>query len=186
MKRIFVFTVVLFSAFIICAQDADEFSKVLLKRSSDVDLVSKLKAFKLQGIEKDLEMDSLITMQQIIDTAMTYIGTPHSMGGLSHKGIDCSGLLYISFTKSGVKAPRTSEGLAHYGKIISSTDSLQKGDLIFFVKTYKTSKVITHSGIALGDGKFIHTSASRGVVISDINSAYYQTHFIFGTRVKGL
>jgi len=57
-------------------------------------------------------------------------------------------------------------------------------NLIFFTNTYSTSKFITHIGICVGNGKFIHTSSSKGVSVSHLDSSkYWKDKFIFGTRV---
>lgn len=151
---------------------------------SDVVLSSKLNAFKQGGIEKYLKV-SYSDMQKVIAEAKTYMGTRHVMGGLSRSGIDCSGLLYVSFQANGVtNIPRTAEEFARYGNIIINTNDLQAGDLVFFTNTYKTSKLITHTGICITKGEFIHTSSSKGVMISKINDPYYwRNKFLFGTRI---
>ncbi len=62
-------------------------------------------------------------------------------------------------------------------------DELIKGDLVFFIRTYKTNRLITHSGIYIGNNKFIHTSTSNGVTITSLNDPWWKEKFIFGTRV---
>ncbi len=110
------------------------------------------------------------------------------MGGLSKKCIDCSGLLYMSFRKTFKHLkdtfPRTAHEFGRYGKLIVNPKNLRKGDLVFFIGTYRTSKFITHAGIYLGKEKFIHTSASKGVMVSNINDKYYwKKKFCYGKRV---
>ncbi len=180
MKRIFLFTVLFFATIFTFAQT--NFDLVLNQHSADANLVKKLKEFRAQGIERSLDVSG-VSPQQLIDTAKSYEGTSHVMGGTSHSGIDCSGLLYVSLKSLGFNVPHNSQEIARYGKIIVDTDSLQAGDLVFFVKTYNTRKVITHSGIYIKNGKFIHTSAKRGVIISDLSSNYYKKHYIFSTRL---
>lgn len=182
MKKLVILSLMMILGLLSFSQNDDNFSILLSQKSDDANLVSKLEAFRDAGIEKDLILDD-VTIQQIIDTALSYKGTPHCMGGVTHNCIDCSGLLYVTFKNNGVSIPHNSQDIARYGSIILDQDSLKKGDLVFFVKTYSTSKVITHSGIYLGDGDFIHTSSSRGVVISNLSSSYYQEHYIFGTRI---
>ena len=71
-----------------------------------------------------------------------------------------------------------------YGTIILNTNDIQKGDLVFFTNTYGTSKLVTHAGICTGNGNFIHTSSSKGVMISKLNDPYYwRDKFLFGTRI---
>ena len=159
------------------------FSTVLSNHARNTKLVKKLKNFQNQGIEKSLDLGSL-TADQLIATAKTYLGTKHKMGGVDKNGIDCSGLLFASFRDNKLKVPHGSQAMAHYGKIIVDMKDLKRGDLVFSYGTYTTKKVITHSGIYLGDGKFIHTSSRKGVIISNLkHSKYWQDSFLFGTRI---
>jgi len=182
MKKIILITILQIFIFQLIAQ-TDNFSIVIENNNTDTVLVAKLNNFRANGIQKQLELDS-ISPDTLIASAEKYLGTPHCMGGDSKKCIDCSGLLLASFRDINVNTPHGSEAMAHYGEIIPTQDSLQRGDLVFFVKTYSTKKVITHSGIYLGEGKFIHTSSSKGVIVSNLfYSKYWQDHFIFGTRI---
>lgn len=181
-SRMLMASVLLFFSLTIYAQKSQIDSLIKIEQQADSSLAISLQNMKKQGVEKILEIGDL-TADSLISYARTYLGTPHCMGGTTHKCIDCSGLLYVTFKHFGIDVPHNSDELAHYGKIIINADSLQKGDLVFFIKTYNSSKFITHSGIYLGDGKFIHTSASRGVIISDLKQNYYKQHFIFGTRI---
>jgi len=159
------------------------FDNLLKKYASNYVLTEQLKNFAKQGLELDLDVGK-ITPEQLIANAKTYLGTPHCIGGLSYECIDCSGLLYMIFKNLGIIVPHNSQEIARYGKLIIEPDSLKQGDLVFFIGTYKTSKLITHVGIYLEDGKFIHTSSKKGVIISDINDPYYWSkHFIFGKRI---
>ena len=76
------------------------------------------------------------------------------------------------FRKYGVSLPHNSEEQARYGKIIPGVKDLRKGDLVFFIRSYKTDNFITHSGICIGNNEFIHTSTSRGVTITSLNDLW--------------
>jgi len=142
----------------------------------------KLKEFIASGTEKALNVRNA-SPNEIISTARKYIGVPHCMGGTTMKCMDCSGLLVTVFGKYGIKLPHSSQEQARYGKIIKNIDDLQKGDLVFFIRSYKTSNFITHSGICIGDNKFIHTSSTVGVTITPLSDSYWNEKFIFGTRI---
>lgn len=119
----------------------------------------------------------------IIKTAEQYLGVPHCMGGTTMKCMDCSGLLVTVFGAHDIHLPHNSEEQARYGKIIAAKDELRKGDMVFFVRSYKTNQFITHSGIYIGNGQFIHTSSSRGVTITSLSNPWWEEKFIFGTRI---
>ncbi len=142
----------------------------------------ELKKFMEQGFEKPLNT-SATTANAIIKTAQKYLGVPHCMGGTTSKCMDCSGLLYTTFKTHGIKFPHSSEEQARYGKYIPDRSQLKRGDLVFFVRSYKTSKYITHSGIYLGGGEFIHASSSRGVTITSLSNTWWSERFIFATRI---
>lgn len=152
-------------------------------QKTDVELSKRLTTFAEQGIEKKLEIDS-ISPDTIFRTAEQYIGTPHCMGGTTKECIDCSGLLFAVFNELDVKIPHGSQAIARYGTIITNKDDLLPGDLVFFINTYTTSKLITHSGFYVGEGVFIHTSSRHGVQkINFFKSNYWSPKFIFGTRI---
>jgi len=143
---------------------------------------NKLKEFLEEGTEKVINIRNA-SPDEIIGTARKYLGVPHCMGGKTMKCIDCSGLLVAVFGKYGVNLPHNSEAQARYGKIIRNISDLKKGDLVFFIRSYKTNNFITHSGIYIGDNKFIHTSSSVGVTTTPMSDPYWNEKFLFGTRV---
>lgn len=128
----------------------------------------------------DRALDDMIN--EVISTARTYMGTPHRMGGVTNRGIDCSGLMVKSFEAVGITLPRTSSQQAEVGKKIT-TKRLQKGDLVFF----KIGRSIGHVGLVTetrgGVAQFIHTSSSRGVMESSLGEDYWSQRFTFGRRV---
>lgn len=123
------------------------------------------------------------TPDKIIKTARQYLGVPHCMGGTTMKCIDCSGLLVAVFASYGIQLPHNSEEQARYGKVITGMENLKPGDLVFFVRSYNTSHFITHSGIYIGDNKFIHTSSREGVTITSLNDPWWNERYLFGTRI---
>ncbi len=142
----------------------------------------ELKAFLSQGSEKYLDTGNL-TANELISTARKYLGVPHCMGGSSKKCTDCSGLVMAVFAEHRITFPHSSEEQARFGKIIRDKAQLKKGDLVYFIKSYQTSKYITHTGIYLGNNEFIHTSSRKGVTITSLDNEWWREKFIFGTRV---
>lgn len=121
----------------------------------------------------------------IINTALTFSGVRYKFGGTTSKGMDCSGLLYVSFAKHDIKLPRTSIHMAEEGKKIRIRD-VEKGDLLFF-KTQRRAKRINHVGMVVhveGDEiKFIHSSSSRGVTVSSLREGFWNNAFVKATRI---
>ena len=124
-----------------------------------------------------------VTPDEIIKTARKYLGVPHCMGGITMKCIDCSGLLTAVFASHGIDLPHNSEEQSRYGKLIDNRSDLTKGDLVFFIRTYNTSRYITHSGIYIGNNQFIHTSTSKGVTVTSLSNTWWSDKYIFGTRI---
>ncbi len=160
-------------------------NKTIVKKSNTTTITTnnrELKQFLSQGYGKKLSVGKL-TADNLIKSARKYMGVPHRMGGSSTKGMDCSGLVMRAFANNGVQLPHNSEEQARYGDIIQNKSQLHKGDLVFFINTYNTSKYITHAGIFIGNNQFIHTSSSRGVTITSLNNSWWKDKFIFGTRI---
>lgn len=149
----------------------------------DPHLEEKILAFRKGGVEKEVNADHY-DIEGVIEYAKSFLGTPHVMGGYSSSGLDCSGLVKLAHAQFDVDLPRSSHEQGRYGRIISPDEELKRGDLVFFHSTYSTPNLITHSGIYLGDNRFIHTSSSRGVSISELfESGYWQEHYLFATRL---
>lgn len=163
---------VLFSSFLMMAQRPDAANK------------KEWKAFFEEGVERKIDCSNK-DLENAIELAQQYLGTPHCMGGTSKQCIDCSGLMYVVFNEVKVKLEgRTAQDFALYGKLELNQDKLERGNLVFFTNTYNSKDLVTHVGLVLGDGMFIHTSASKGVMISNyLEPGYWQSHFIFGTKL---
>ncbi|MFZ2288008.1 MAG: C40 family peptidase [Bacteroidales bacterium] len=142
----------------------------------------RLDEFMEAGIEKTPDTRN-VTPDEIIGTARGYLGVPHCMGGKSMKCIDCSGLVAVVFSTHGIQLPHNSEEQARYGKMITERESLKRGDLVFFIRTYNTSRFITHSGIYVGDNQFLHTSTSLGVTITSLDDPWWSERYLFATRI---
>ncbi|MDB5273509.1 MAG: nlpC [Chitinophagaceae bacterium] len=169
--------------FLLCTAatfDNDRFQQVI-DSTQDPIIKKKLIDFEKKGIEHAVDT-ARYDKEALIALAKTYVGTPHKMGGITKKGIDCSGFMMVIHGEFGVKLPHSAHDQARYGTIVPSKDQLQKGDMVFFYASYSSANFITHSGVYLGDGTFIHTSNSCGVIVSPIDDSYWGPRYLFGTR----
>lgn len=120
----------------------------------------------------------------IIDYAKTYKGVKYKYGGTSKKGIDCSGLIFNSFKKHDIAMPRTTKDLSVTGDWVD-LKQVQEGDLVFFA-TKKNSRKVNHVGIVTDTNNdevsFIHSSTSRGVMISKLSERYWYFAFVQARR----
>ena len=107
--------------------------------------------------------------------ADSYLGTRYKRGGMSRRGVDCSGFVCIVFKQlNGARLPRSSGKLWKLGRLISPQRA-RPGDFIFF--RGGVFGTINHVGIYMGDNSFIHASSSSGVVYSTLEDHYYKKHF---------
>ena len=124
-------------------------------------------------------------MEKIIDEAFKLKGVPYLWGGMTAKGVDCSGLVRISFLMNGVLLPRNASQIVFCGDEVS-LDSMQRGDLVFFGTPAQDGKPqrVTHIGIYLGDGRIIHSS--HMVRVNSLNPSepdYYENaHKLIAAR----
>ncbi len=119
--------------------------------------------------------------QDIVSKAEQYLGTPYVYGGASPSGFDCSGFTYYVLRSFGYNAYRTPADQYSHGSYVSK-GSLQPGDLVFFSSNSGAS--ITHVGIYVGGGQFIHSPNSRSVVsYADLTTGYWSNTYYGGRRV---
>jgi cell wall-associated NlpC family hydrolase len=120
-------------------------------------------------------------LKGLVEHAMSYLGTPYRRGGSSRRGVDCSGLVDAVYGQAGLELPRTAAEQFAKGEEVAAND-LQPGDLVFFHNTYKHG--ISHVGIFIGGGRFIHAAGHReGVIVSDLARPYYRSRFAGARRL---
>ncbi|MDR0572456.1 MAG: C40 family peptidase [Tannerella sp.] len=122
----------------------------------------------------------------LYDACRGWLGVKYRSGGNSKKGVDCSGLVSILYRQVyGIGLERNSAGMLRKNCAPINRKNLREGDLVFFKTPGSGSpKTPTHVGVYLKNGKFIHSSASNGVIISSLSEPYYVRTWITGGRVK--
>lgn len=122
-----------------------------------------------------------ISGSKLYDFVCDWYGAPYKYGGCERSGTDCSCLtinLYKDVYKKSL--PRTADEMMKKCDKLSSSKS-EEGDLVFFKIG---SKDVSHVGVLLKNNKFIHASTSKGVIISDLEEAYYKKYFYTFGRLK--
>lgn len=122
---------------------------------------------------------------ELVKEARKWLGTKYKYAGENRKGTDCSGMVMSIYRDvAGIKLPRSSREQQSFCQSVKVAD-LTPGDLIFFSGTSRGGNV-SHVGMYIGDGDFIHASLSKGVIVSNLNESYYSRHFHSAGRVPGL
>ena len=121
--------------------------------------------------------------REVLSQAKKYIGIPYKFGGTTSEGFDCSGLVKKSFEIVNLNLPRVSKDQANAGLQIKQTE-VKPGDLVFFDTS---GKGISHVGIieSIKNNEifFIHSSTSKGVMISSLENSYWKPKLVKFTRV---
>lgn len=118
----------------------------------------------------------------VLKEAERYLGTPYKYGGTSRQGIDCSGLLWNSYKTVNIDLPRRSSEQARIGVSLRQRE-IKPGDAVFF---NTSGSGISHAGIVQrvksDEIFFIHSSTSRGVIVSSLNENYWNRRFVKAVR----
>ncbi len=119
--------------------------------------------------------------QALLSEAYRYLGVRYVWGGNTARGIDCSGFVKNVYATQGCRFPRLGSDQMAYGVPVPR-EQLQAGDRLYFGR--RTNRVgVTHTGIYIGNGYFIHASSSRhGVAISHLSEALFARIYVCARR----
>ncbi len=118
---------------------------------------------------------------KLISLAKSKLGNSYMPAKAGPDHFDCSGFVYYLFKTNDISIPRSSLTQSKSGKKLTR-EELQKGDILFFDTAHREH--VNHSGVYLGDGKFIHSSSGKayGVTISNLDKGFYLDKFRWGVR----
>jgi cell wall-associated NlpC family hydrolase len=117
---------------------------------------------------------------QVADLAQQYIGSRYAWGGSSPAGFDCTGFVMYVFNQFGVSLPHNEAGQLSSGERVA-TEELQPGDVLVFANTYRRG--LSHVGIYIGDGQFVHAVDERhGVQINNLSDGYWAPRLVAAAR----
>jgi cell wall-associated NlpC family hydrolase len=112
-------------------------------------------------------------LNQLYSHYRNWKGTPYCYGGMSQKGVDCSGFVYKTYKQLyNITLPRSTKDQVTMGQRVY-INQLHAGDLVFF----KTGWNVRHVGIYLEKGKFVHASSSKGVIVSSMLRGYWRDNY---------
>jgi cell wall-associated NlpC family hydrolase len=128
------------------------------------------------------EAESPSASNDVVRSAFAYRGTPYRWGEARPGGFDCSGFTKYIYGRKGVSLPRTAAEQFHAGSTVTH-HGMKPGDLVFF---HTTRRGISHVGMYVGNGKFVHSSSKKagGVRVDNLDSGYYSKAFRGARRVR--
>lgn len=124
-------------------------------------------------------------VRKVIEIVKNQLGKRYVWGAEGPSTFDCSGLMKYAYGQVGIALNRVSSDQAKNGIEVSKSN-LQPGDLVFFsgINSSSSSSRISHVGMYIGNGEFIHAANSkRGVVKDSLNTSYYSNHFVTARRI---
>ena len=125
-----------------------------------------------------------MTIPEMLEFSKRFLGLPYTWGGTSSYGYDCSGFSQMLGRRRGLNMPRDAQPQAEWsGAVAIDRKDLQPGDLLYFGSS---DKKITHTGVYLGDGKFINATTYQTpmVRVDDLNEPHWTSLLVAARRVK--
>lgn len=152
------------------------------KNSPREDSVNSIHAERFRrSYEAAFDSNQQESGQQLLRKARSAIGTPYVRGGITPDGFDCSGFVCWTYKSVGVQLPRTAREQSVIGQRITNVEDMRAGDIVAF----RHPRRGYHTGIYVGDGKFIHSPRKRtSVRVNSLDDPYFKNTFLGARRVK--
>lgn len=148
---------------------------------TDTHAVKSKNGFLLQASQDEFEqlVQNVDIKSRLMEQYSSWKGVRYRLGGTSKRGIDCSAFVQTTFREQfGLDLPRSTYEQEDTGKSIQR-NKLRPGDLVLF----RAGSTGRHVGIYLGNDNFVHASTSNGVMISNLNEAYWKNRYRDARRV---
>lgn len=151
------------------------------RKPKDEDLLIRYRSNVEASLKQEQDARDSASGQNVVRMARSAIGTPYVPGGRKPGGFDCSGLVQWAYQSVGVKLPRTAREQSVIGQRIMRVEDMRAGDIVAF----RHPRRGYHTGIYVGDGKFVHSPRRRSSVkISSLSDPYFNTTFLGARRVS--
>jgi cell wall-associated NlpC family hydrolase len=116
----------------------------------------------------------------VAELAEQYVGSRYRWGGTSPAGFDCTGFVLFIYSQVGIDLPHNEAGQLASGERVDA-DALEPGDVLVFANTYRRG--LSHVGIYLGEGRFVHAvDEAHGVTVSNLWDGYWSPRLVGASR----
>ena len=158
-------------------------SKGITLKTSELKTTKVIQAPSDSGVTSDdndkVSRGSISKGTEVVNYAYKFLGKPYVYGAAGPNAFDCSGLTQFIYNKFGVDISRTTYTQVNEG-IKVNRNELRAGDLVFF----NTGGSISHVGIYIGNGEFIHAPRSgKPVMVSSLSDGYYSQKYATARRI---
>ncbi|MEA3417965.1 MAG: C40 family peptidase [Campylobacterota bacterium] len=170
---------------IILTLSYDDKCKVIMDQGSgQIKLISKNMSDQDSNTDQSSENNSTLptsSADKLITLAKSKLGNSYAPTKAGPDHFDCSGFVYYLFKSNDIAIPRSSLEQSKAGKYLKR-EEIKRGDILFFDTANRHH--VNHSGVYLGEGKFIHSSSGKAyaVTISELDKGFYKDKFLWGIR----
>lgn len=121
----------------------------------------------------------------VVETALSYLGKPYVYGGASPSGFDCSGFTMYVYSQHGYSLPHSATSQWNNSGTYVEKSDLQPGDLVLFCDPSRSNgKACSHVGIYIGNNEIVHAASGKGRVrIDSLDTDYYSRYYVGAKRV---